>query len=61
MQETMYQVELLQEDKYRLFKGVYADFVSKAVSDYRFELFYYLHHYFLVNMIYYPALVLLGV
>ena len=38
MQETMYQVELLQEDKYRLFKGVYADFVSKAVSDYRFEL-----------------------
>lgn len=38
MQETMYQVEFLQEDKYRLFKGVYTDFIAHAISDYHFEL-----------------------
>ncbi len=38
MQETTYQVEFLQEDKYKLFKGVYSDFINHAVSDYRFEL-----------------------
>ena len=38
MQETMYQVEFLQQDKYKLFKGLYADFVAHAISDYHFEL-----------------------
>lgn len=38
MQDTMYQVEFLQQDKYRLFKGLYTDFVAHAISDYHFEL-----------------------
>ena len=38
MQDTTYQVEFLKEDKYRLFKGLYTDFVAHAVSDYKFEL-----------------------
>ena len=38
MQETTYQVDFLQQDKYRLFKGLYLDFVAHAVSDYHFEL-----------------------
>ena len=37
MQDT-YNVENLTKDKALLFKGVYSDFVSKAVSDYKFEL-----------------------
>lgn len=36
MQE--YKVESLTKEKSVLFKGVYSDFVSKAVSDYKFEL-----------------------
>ena len=36
MQE--YKVEKLSKEKSILFKGVYADFVSKAVSEYKFEL-----------------------
>ena len=36
MQE--YKVEKLSKDKSILFKGVYSDFVSKAVSEYKFEL-----------------------
>ena len=38
MQETTYQVDFLQQDKYRLFKGLYTDFIAHAVSDYHFEL-----------------------
>jgi len=38
MTETIYQVEFLNKDKYRLFKGLYSDFVAHAISDYRFEL-----------------------
>ena len=30
MQETTYQVEFLQEDKYKLFKGVYSDFINQC-------------------------------
>ena len=38
MQDTMYQVEFLQQDKYKLFKGLYTDFIAHAISDYHFEL-----------------------
>lgn len=38
MPEVTYQVDFLTEDKYRLFRGLYSDFVTKAVSDYNFEL-----------------------
>ena len=38
MQETTYQVEFLQQDKYRLFRGLYMDFIAHAISDYHFEL-----------------------
>lgn len=38
MQNTMYQVEFLQQDKYKLFKGLYTDFIAHAISDYHFEL-----------------------
>lgn len=38
MTDTQYQVEFLKADKYKLFKGLYSDFVSRAVTDYRFEL-----------------------
>lgn len=38
MQDTMYQIEFLQQDKYRLFKGLYTDFIAHAISDYHFEL-----------------------
>ena len=38
MPNTTYQVEFLQENKYRLFRGLYNDFVSKSLTDYHFEL-----------------------
>ena len=38
MSETIYETELLDGSTYRIFKGVYNDFKSKAVSDYKFEL-----------------------
>ena len=36
--ENNYTVELLDENCYKIFKGVYNDFKSKAVSEYKFEL-----------------------
>ncbi len=36
--ENNYKVELLEKDSYRIFKGVYTDFKSKAVEEYKFEL-----------------------
>lgn len=33
-----YEVELLNSDTFKIFKGVYNDFKSKAVSEYKFEL-----------------------
>jgi len=38
MMQDLYKVERLTQDKYLIFKGVYADFASKAISDYKFEL-----------------------
>ena len=38
MSETNYKVELLTEDSYKIFAGVYNDFKAKAVSEYKFEL-----------------------
>lgn len=38
MQEINYQVEFLTEEKFRLFKGLYSDFIAHAISDYHFEL-----------------------
>ena len=38
MSETNYTVELLNKDSYKIFKGVYNDFCSKAITDYKFEL-----------------------
>lgn len=38
MAETNYEVELLDKDTFKIFKGVYNDFKSKAVSEYKFEL-----------------------
>ena len=38
MTETNYEVELLSGSTYKIFKGVYNDFKSKAVSEYKFEL-----------------------
>ena len=38
MAETNYKVELLDGSVFKIFKGVYNDFKSKAVSDYKFEL-----------------------
>ncbi len=38
MSENNYEVELLGENSYIIFKGVYNDFRSKAVSEYKFEL-----------------------
>ncbi len=35
---TNYEAELLTSDSYKIFKGVYNDFKSKAVSEYKFEL-----------------------
>lgn len=38
MAETTYKVEVLDGNTYKIFKGVYNDFKSKAISDYKFEL-----------------------
>ncbi len=38
MAETNYKVELLDSSVFKIFKGVYNDFKSKAVSEYKFEL-----------------------
>lgn len=38
MAETNYEVELLDRETFKIFKGVYNDFKSKAVSEYKFEL-----------------------
>lgn len=38
MAETNYEVSLLEKDTFKIFKGVYADFRAKAVSEYKFEL-----------------------
>ncbi len=38
MSEENYTVELLTQDSYKIFKGVYNDFKSKAVNEYKFEL-----------------------
>ena len=38
MSENNYKVELLEKDSYKIFKGVYNDFKSKAESEYKFEL-----------------------
>lgn len=38
MIETGYEAEILDSSLYKIFKGVYNDFKSKAVSDYKFEL-----------------------
>ena len=38
MTEMNYEVELLNKNTYKIFKGVYNDFRSKAVSEYKFEL-----------------------
>ena len=38
MTEINYEVELLNSETYKIFKGVYNDFRSKAVSEYKFEL-----------------------
>lgn len=38
MAEMNYEVELLGKDTFKIFKGVYNDFKSKAVSEYQFEL-----------------------
>lgn len=38
MAETTYEVELLNKNISKIFTGVYNDFKSKAVSDYKFEL-----------------------
>lgn len=35
---TNYEAELLDSSSYKIFKGVYNDFKSKAVSEYKFEL-----------------------
>ncbi len=38
MTENNYEVELLDGSSYKIFKGVYNDFKSKAISEYKFEL-----------------------
>ena len=38
MMQDLYKIESLTKDKALFFKGVYADFCSKAVSEYKFEL-----------------------
>ena len=38
MIETNYEVELLSRDTFKIFKGVYNDFKSKAINEYKFEL-----------------------
>ena len=36
--ETNFEVELLNQNTYKIFKGVYNDFRAKAISEYKFEL-----------------------
>ena len=38
MTESNYIAEILDGSTYKIFKGVYNDFKSKAVSEYKFEL-----------------------
>ncbi|MCD8377942.1 MAG: hypothetical protein LUB59_04045, partial [Candidatus Gastranaerophilales bacterium] len=38
MMQDLYEVENLTKEKALIFKGVYADFAAKAVSEYKFEL-----------------------
>jgi ribosomal protein S18 acetylase RimI-like enzyme len=38
MAETNYEVGLLDSNTFKIFKGVYNDFKSKAISEYKFEL-----------------------
>ena len=38
MAENNYEVEILSSETFKIFKGVYNDFKSKAISDYKFEL-----------------------
>lgn len=38
MMETNYEVRILDGNTFKIFKGVYNDFKSKAVSEYKFEL-----------------------
>ena len=38
MSDTNYEVELLNGTTFKIFKGIYNDFKSKAVSEYKFEL-----------------------
>jgi hypothetical protein len=38
MTENSYEVELLDNSTFKIFKGVYNDFKSKAISEYKFEL-----------------------
>lgn len=38
MMEMSYEVELLDSSTYKIFKGVYNDFKSKAIDEYKFEL-----------------------
>lgn len=38
MTENCYEVEILDDATFKIFKGVYNDFKSKAISDYKFEL-----------------------
>ena len=38
MIEMNYEVELLNSSTYKIFKGVYNDFKSKAIDEYKFEL-----------------------
>jgi len=38
MTENSYEVEILNNETFKIFKGIYSDFRSKAVSEYKFEL-----------------------
>ena len=38
MSENEYKVELLEEQSFKIFKGVYNDFRAKAIEEYKFEL-----------------------
>lgn len=38
MAEMNYEVEILEQSTFKIFKGVYNDFKSKAISEYKFEL-----------------------
>ena len=38
MSDTNYEVELLNGTTFKIFKGIYNDFKSKAISEYKFEL-----------------------